>query len=71
MSSTSAASTSRRRGAVPWLGYDLTKEEILRLHENVKTERYTHAGVGICQGTVDGHKGAAMALLLYQEEPRR
>jgi hypothetical protein len=57
--------TLRRRGAVPWLGYDLTKEEIAGLHEKVKTERYTHAGVGICQGMVDGHKGAIMALILF------
>lgn len=55
----------RRRGAVPWLGYDLTKEEVVKVHEKVKTERYTHAGVGICQGTVEGHKGAIMALVLF------
>lgn len=55
----------RRREAVPWLGYDLTKEHIVRLHDSVKTERYTHAGVGVCQGTVDGHKGAIMALILF------
>lgn len=57
--------TLRRRGAVPWLGYDLTREEVVKLYDKVKTERYTHAGVGICQGTVEGHKGATMALLLF------
>ena len=57
--------TLRRRGAVPWLGYDLTKDEVTHLHENVKTDRYTHAGVGICQGMVDGRKGAIMALVLF------
>ena len=55
----------KRRGAVPWFGYDLSKDEVVELHKNVNTERYTHAGVGICQGTIDGHKGAIMALLLF------
>lgn len=55
----------KRRGAVPWLGYDLTKDEVVELHKNVNTERYTHAGVGICQGTVDGLKGAIMAMLMF------
>jgi hypothetical protein len=58
-------STLRRRGAVPWLGYDLTKEEVVEIHANTKGEKYTHVGVGICQGVVDGHKGAIMALVLF------
>lgn len=54
-----------RRTAVPWIGYDPLKAQIPGIHDKVKGEKYTHAGVGVCQGTVEGHKGAAMALVLF------
>lgn len=55
----------RRRTAVPWLGYDLSKEEIARIHEKVKGGGFTHAGVGVCQGTVDGHNGVVTVMALF------
>jgi hypothetical protein len=55
----------RRRAVVPWLGYDLSKEEIAHIHEKVKGQGFTHAGVGVCQGTVEGHRGAVMMLALF------
>ena len=55
----------RRRNAVPWLGYDLTKAEIAAVHEHVKGEGYTHVGVGICQGTVDGRRGGVLMIALF------
>lgn len=55
----------RNRAAVPWSGYDLSKEEVARAHKEVKGQGYTHAGVGVCQGTVEGHPGAVMMLVLF------
>jgi hypothetical protein len=54
-----------RRLAVPWLGYDLSKAEVSQIHEKVKSEKFTHAGVGVCQGTVDGHRGIVLAMFLF------
>jgi len=58
-------STLLKRMAVPWLGYDLSRDEVSGLHEKVKGGGYTHVGVGVCQGMVDGHPNAVMALALF------
>jgi hypothetical protein len=55
----------RRRTAVPWMGYDLSKAQIAGIHEKVKNEKYTHVGAGVCQGTVDGHRGAVLVMVLF------
>lgn len=54
-----------RRLAVPWLGYDLTREGITQLYDAAKGKAFTQVGVGVCQGTVEGHAGAVMMMALF------
>jgi hypothetical protein len=50
------------RLAVPWLGYDFTREDAARV--TADTKDFTNVGVGVCQGTIDNAQGAVLVLTL-------
>jgi hypothetical protein len=53
----------RNRLAAPWIGYDFKKEDAEAIAKDAAA--YTHAGVGVCQGTIDGSPGAVLVMILF------
>lgn len=55
--------TLKNRLAAPWLGYDLSKEDAAEIAKDAAA--FTNAGIGVCQGTIDGAPGAILVLVLF------
>ena len=53
----------RNRLAAPWIGYDLRQEDIADIAKDAAA--YSHVGVGVCQGNVNGNPGAIAVLILF------